>query len=255
MNIYQAKYQFLHRKYITPLKIFRKTLYLNQWFSCFKDYFSFPISQHNILIFWQPRPKLAETNAESVETETRVSNSPERFLFLLLDASPMTSRASMISLPKCVGIYTKLKLVHGHLDVNHSCTSLLSFTFKNNFLNFVNNLEKNISLNVAKTIAQWEISLINLEPRFPEIYSTACDLELKVIQIEGQLQFIELEHAVLLLWIEWRIMSGVKWSLFDETITVTVTLILPNLCNYEKLECLELLLMMDPTLNCSLCIM
>ena len=44
-----------------------------------------------------------------------------------------------------------------------------------------------------------------------------------MIQIEGQLQFIELEHAVLLLWIEWRIMSGVKWSILDETITVTVT--------------------------------
>ena len=40
---------------------------------------------------------------------------------------------------------------------------------------------------------------------------------LKVIQIEGQLQFIELEHAVLLLWIEWRIMSVVKWSIFDES--------------------------------------
>ena len=177
MNIYQAKYQFLHRKYITPLKIFRKTLYLNQWFSCFKDYFSFPISQHNILIFWQPTPKLAETNAESVETETRVSNSLERFLFLLLlDVPPMTSRAGIISLPKCVGIYTKLKLVHGPLDVHHSCTSLLSFTFKNNFLNFVNSLEKNISWNVAETIAQWEISLINLEP---EMYNTACDLEFK----------------------------------------------------------------------------
>ena len=122
-----------------------------------------------------------------------------------------------------MGIYTKLKLVHGPLDVHHSCTSLLSFTFKNNFLNFVNSLEKNISWNVSETIAQWEISLINLEPRFPEMYSTACDLELKVIQIEGQLQFIELEHAVLLLWIEWRIMSGVKWSILDETITVTVT--------------------------------
>ena len=67
----------------------------------------------------------------------------------------------------------------GPLDVHHSCTSLLSFTFKNNFLNFVNSLEKNISWNVAKTIAQWEISLINLEPRFPEMYSTACDLEFK----------------------------------------------------------------------------
>ena len=151
MNIYQAKYQFLHWKYITPWKIFRKILYLN---SCFKDYFSFPISQNNILIVWQPTPKLAETNAESVETKTRVSNSLERFLFLLLlDASPMTSRAGMISLPKYVGIYTKLKLVHGLLDVHYSCTSLLSFTFKNNSLNFVNNLEKNISWNVAKTIA------------------------------------------------------------------------------------------------------
>ena len=79
----------------------------------------------------------------------------------------------------CVGIYTKLRLVHGPLDVHHSCTSLLSFTFKNNFLNFVNNLEKNIFWNVAKTIAQWEISLINLEPRFPEMYSTAYNLEFK----------------------------------------------------------------------------
>ena len=85
----------------------------------------------------------------------------------------------MISLPKCMGIYTKLKLVHGPLNVHHSCTPLLSFIFKNNFLNFVNNLEKNISWNVAKTIARWEISLINLEPRFPEMYSTAYNLVFK----------------------------------------------------------------------------
>ena len=38
LNVYQTKYQFLHRKYITSLKIFRKILYLNQWFNCFKDY-------------------------------------------------------------------------------------------------------------------------------------------------------------------------------------------------------------------------
>ena len=39
-------------------------------------------------------------------------------------------------------------------------------------------------------------------------------LNLKVILIKGQLQFIELEHAVLLLWIKRWIMSGVKWSIF-----------------------------------------
>ena len=51
----------------------------------------------------------------------------------------------MISLPKCVGIYAKLKLVHWTLNVHHMCTSLLSFTVKNNSLNFVNNLERNLS--------------------------------------------------------------------------------------------------------------
>ena len=46
----------------------------------------------------------------------------------VFDASPI--RAGIISLPRCAGIYIKLKLVH-------SCSSLLSFTFKTNFLNFV----------------------------------------------------------------------------------------------------------------------
>ena len=45
----------------------------------------------------------------------------------------------------CVDIYTKLKLVHWTLDVHHSCSSLLSFTFKNNSLNFVQKKRKNIS--------------------------------------------------------------------------------------------------------------
>ena len=128
----------------------------------------FPVDTNNS-IFWQPTPKLAETNAESLETKTRVSNSLERFLFLLLlDVVPITSRAGMISLPKCVDIYTKMKLVHRPLDVHHSCTSLRSSTLENNSLNFVSNLWKNISWSVAKTIAQCEIPLINLEPRFPE---------------------------------------------------------------------------------------
>ena len=48
----------------------------------------------------------------------------------------------MISLPKYVGIYIKLKLVHGTLDVHYSCTFLVSFTLKNNSPNFVNNFEK-----------------------------------------------------------------------------------------------------------------
>ena len=61
------------------------------------------------------------------------------------NASPIMSRAGMISLTRCVDIYTKLKLVHWTLDVHHSCSSLLSFTFKNNFLNFVQKKRKNIS--------------------------------------------------------------------------------------------------------------
>ena len=77
------------------------------------------------------------------EFKTRVSNSLERFLFLLLlDVSPITSRAGVISLPRCVGIYTKLKLVHWTLDVHHSCSFLLSFTVKNNSLNFVQKKRK-----------------------------------------------------------------------------------------------------------------
>ena len=63
--------------------------------------------------------------------------------------------------------------------------------------------------NVFKTIVQWETSLINLDPRFPKMYSTACDLDLKVIQIEGDygLQFglNKVED-----------MSGVKRSIFEE---------------------------------------
>ena len=60
------------------------------------------------------------------------------------NASPIMSKAGMISLPRCMGIYTKLKLVHWTLDVHHSCTSLLSFTVKNNSLNFVQKKMKNI---------------------------------------------------------------------------------------------------------------
>ena len=51
------------------------------------------------------------------------------------NASPIVSRAGMISLPRCMGFYTKFKLVHWTLDVHPSCTSLLSFTVKNNSLN------------------------------------------------------------------------------------------------------------------------
>ena len=35
------------------------------------------------------------------------------------NASPIMSRAGMISLPRCVDIYTKLKLVHWTLDVQN----------------------------------------------------------------------------------------------------------------------------------------
>ena len=58
------------------------------------------------------------------------------------NASPIMSRAGMISLPRCTGIYTKLKLVHWTLDVHHSCSSLLSFIFKNNSLNLVQKKRK-----------------------------------------------------------------------------------------------------------------
>ena len=61
------------------------------------------------------------------------------------NASPTTSMAGMISLPRCMGIYTKLKLIHWTLDVHHSCASLISCTFKNNSLNFVQKRRKNIS--------------------------------------------------------------------------------------------------------------
>ena len=82
------------------------------------------------------------------------------------NASPIMSRAGMISLPRCTGIYTKLKLVHWTLDVHHSCSSLLSFTFKNNSLNFVQKKRKNISGFGAETIAQHEISFMHFSKNF-----------------------------------------------------------------------------------------
>ena len=138
------------------------------------------------------------------------------YFFFPVDVPPITSRAGIISLPKWGAIYTKLKLVHWTLDVHHSCTSLLSFTFKNNSLNFVQKKRKNISWFGAETIAQHEISFMHFGQNFLNSAAQHVILNLKVIQIEGQLQFIELEHAVLLLWIKRWIMSGVKWSIFDE---------------------------------------
>ena len=88
------------------------------------------------------------------------------WLLQFSNASPIMSRAGMISLPRWVGIYTKLKLVHWTLDVHHSCSSLLSFTFKNNFRNFVQKKRKNISWYGAKTIAQHEISFMHFSKNF-----------------------------------------------------------------------------------------
>ena len=68
-----------------------------------------------------------------------------KYYFSFRMLSPIMSRAGMISLPRCVDIYTKLKLVHWTLDVHHSCSSLLSFIFKNNYLYFVQKKRKNIS--------------------------------------------------------------------------------------------------------------
>ena len=82
------------------------------------------------------------------------------------NASPIMSRAGMISLPRCTGIYTKFKLVHWTLDMHHSCSSLLSFTFKNNSLNFVQKKRKNISWFGGETIAQHEISFMHCGKNF-----------------------------------------------------------------------------------------
>ena len=73
--------------------------------------------------------------------------------------------------------------------MHSSCTSLLNFGLKNDAvhsLKFVKNLEKNISWNATKTIAQSEISLINLEPGFPKCIAQLAILNLIVIQIEGE---------------------------------------------------------------------
>ena len=95
--------------------------------------------------------------------------------------------------------YTKSKepwmcTVHAHL---YSVLGLESDAVHS--LNFDKNLVKNISWNAAKTITQWEISLINLEESFLKCVAQDAIWNLIVIQIEGQLQFIELEDAVLLL--------------------------------------------------------
>ena len=72
----------------------------------------------------------------------------------------------MILLGKRLPFFTKSKKlwmnpVHAHL---YSSLGLESVTVHS--LNFVKNLEKNISSNVTKAIAQYEISLINLEVEF-----------------------------------------------------------------------------------------
>ena len=150
------------------------------------------------------------------------------YFFFVADVLPITSRAGMISLPNWVGIYTKLKLVHWTLDVHHSCTSLLSFTFKNNSLNFVQKKRKNISWYGAETMAQHEIPFMHFLKISWKCTAQHAILNLIVCQIKGEYQFIELEHAVLLLWIKRRIMSGVKWSIFDEGYTATVTLLIKD---------------------------
>ena len=74
--------------------------------------------------------------------------------------------------------------------MHSSYTSLLNFGLEIEFpvhsLNFVKNLEKNISWYATKTISQCEISLINLEPGFPKCITQHAILSLIVIQIEGE---------------------------------------------------------------------
>ena len=101
--------------------------------------------------------------------------------------------------------------IQGTLDVHCSCTFLLNFGARNcyiSFPKFCQEFRKNVSSYVAKTIAQCEISSINLEPGFPKCIAQHAIWNLIVIQIEGELKFIELEHAVLLLWVKWRILRG-----------------------------------------------
>jgi len=118
------------------------------------------------------------------------------YFFFPVDVPPITSRAGIISLPKWGAIYTKLKLVHWTLDVHHSCTSLLSFTFKNNFLNFVQKKRKNISWYGAETIAQHEISFMHFLKLSWKSAAQHVILNLIVCQIKGEYQFTYLEHAL-----------------------------------------------------------
>ena len=139
-----------------------------------------------------------------------MSNSLERFLFLLLllDVTPTTSRAGMISLSKYVGIYIKLKLVHGTLDVQHSCTSVVSFTLKNNSPNFINNLEKNFPEMLPKKEHSMKFFLWILSQKFPKTVAQHAFSNFIVFQIKGEYQFNYLEHAVLVSYSEARIKSG-----------------------------------------------
>ena len=93
------------------------------------------------------RWSIQKIKAKLLEIRTRVSNNLEKFLFLLLDVTPITSMTGIISLPECVDSYTKVKLFHRTLDVHHSYTYLLSFTIANNFLHFFNNLTGTIPEN------------------------------------------------------------------------------------------------------------
>ena len=149
MNKYQLNTNF-NIENILHLTIFRKKLYpksVAQLLTYIYILLQFLIHFYKITFFYQTTPKLAENNAKLLETRTRVSDNLEKFPFLLLDVTLITSRTGIISWPECVDIYTKVKLVHRTLDVYHSCTFLLSFTVANNFLHFVNNLTGTIPEN------------------------------------------------------------------------------------------------------------
>ena len=138
MDKYQFKTNF-HVKRHWPLKYLEKKFTWTNSSAIYMDFRHF----YKITIFWKSTPKLAETNAKWLETRTEVSNSLDRFLcHLLFDVTPITSREGLISVPKCVDFYTKMKLVHRIHEVHHSCTYLLNFTITENSLNFVNNLSK-----------------------------------------------------------------------------------------------------------------
>ena len=105
---------------------------------------------------------------------------------LLLVVMPRRSKCWMILLAKMPPFYIKSKdpqmcTVHTHLY------SILSWKkWCSSFPKFCQDFRKKFSRDATKTIAQCEISLINLEPGFPKCIAQNVILNLIVIQIQGE---------------------------------------------------------------------